>query len=850
MVDLVKLGNKISQNTVCIVNFIAKYIIRNLNDNTIFLEGGAGLEEVIDKNYYLKNNLSFTTDADIKITEVYNSANPSHERVHGPTVHTKLLNLHSMIPDDIWKRMFPFFTTIVEVVTSYETLYRQNLTYLKPTLADWNNAKTIFDKNKFKLTQRVAMNGITVVHFIYYEYKGLTIPIVEASDIISELKSEYRIDAPIRLLNPKYFKQKLEILIKPDSTYPKKIQATARLQALTENLTDVSNALGALPDSLLKEPLFKHVKPFINFPLNQSLIKDSILQQYLNSHRLIISANKLYKESLNCYSFKGDGPVNSCLLEKEMFGIESKNMDLVLNASGNADCDGKSPRNLITNINNAMNACNMSKHGIIDLIRCTYPSVYSKQVIEKYNIRDTFTIPNLVSTSYKATLGNSAFTTIDSSMVIFQFIISDNSAGNFIFMESASIFPNEYEVLLKNNLTYKILSKEYKLINFGNNILIQKLVLILIINGDDTAETHFNNNINNYNYFNGNHLVNAPVVGNINVSPLDRSPLYRSPLDRSIKVTNINTTTKSTPTFANLNTTTEFPPTVANMNTQVGENGNYQVGENGNYQVGENGNYTQGRGENNRDNINEIKDIVEIINEHKIGQNNLFILHDDLYSKMNRFKDKSEEESKGIKDLPKDLHDELNDLPNDPQSYRHLLIDIVPYYLNNTNGILLKTPINGYNYIDTDINLLIPNVIDTNGKTIIPKSYNNEFKDIMEFLDTYADENKIDSDIGSECYFNSKILSKLDMTITNKKDTISSSIDTLIKKFHESKPSSAIAVGGSMLGCLSFLNCNMIMCIFIVILSIVLVYLIFHLLIKKNKNHEFDKNMYCIYGMY
>ena len=124
----------------------------------------------------------------------------------------------------------------------------------------------------------------------------------------------------------------------------------------------------------------------------------------------------------------------------------------------------------------------------------------------------------------------------------------------------------------------------------------------------------------------------------------------------------------------------------------------------------------------------------------------------------------------------------------------------------------------------------------------------------MTFLDNYADadENKIDRDMGSICYFNSKILSKLDMSITNTNDEMASSLNRLMGKIPNSDLSNSMVsvVGGSMLGCLSFLNYNMMMCIFIVILSIVLIYLIFHLLIKKNRNHKFDRNMYCIYGMY
>jgi hypothetical protein len=133
---------------------------------------------------------------------------------------------------------------------------------------------------------------------------------------------------------------------------------------------------------------------------------------------------------------------------------------------------------------------------MINVIRFTNPSVYGEKFIEEYKRNDIIKIPTIFSTSYQPSPALLSFTSIASPMVIFYIRVSEFSMKNFICIESASKFPQEHEIIFLPGARFKIIRKSYRSIKIpGRNTasgVIQKLVVEMVIAGDNSAEISLN----------------------------------------------------------------------------------------------------------------------------------------------------------------------------------------------------------------------------------------------------------------------------------------------------------------------------------------------------------------------
>lgn len=140
--------------------------------------------------------------------------------------------------------------------------------------------------------------------------------------------------------------------------------------------------------------------------------------------------------------------------------------------------------------------CRESKHPlIVNLYRFTHISVFDNKLVCDFEVGDTFTVPTFLSTTFRPSPDIEQFIDFYSPMAIFNFFISCDFHTSFLNIQDTSHYNSEAEILLKPNLIFKVIAKNYRLlrnaVTYG-----QKLVLTLVILGDERAEKYAITHIN------------------------------------------------------------------------------------------------------------------------------------------------------------------------------------------------------------------------------------------------------------------------------------------------------------------------------------------------------------------
>lgn len=752
----IEIAKRIAEETSCLTKFIANTLLeKDHRDNGIYncayLYGDCGFDDIINKNYYIANNMNMALNMEIILLNLDN-------KLEEDLILDKLDKLLKYISNDLCYKMYPFLVTINNILDHYTDNAIIDISPFRPDLNTWNNISDYFGVDKYHLGNRTDENGRNI-HYIYIDYKGLAIPILECvGSIVFDFEIGYltKIE-PIRL-NPIYYynlyntfifseKNKInENIIKNYNILATEITKIEKYisDLIIENSKNPLEVVAIDKDNelinILSNPLFMYDKRlFIGRYIGTS---NDVSNYYVNKYTDIINEDNtknIYK-SINCYTFKGDRDINNSLLQKAMFGIEDLYNKNYQDDIGNPNCTGFSPKQILEYIHQCMDSkllelvkndsFSNNQDMIFTVTRYTYPSMYDNKVIESFKVGDILTIPTLVSTSYLLDGNPFTYTTYNSPMVIFHITISKYMCNNFIFIENVSNYKNEHEVLLREGLTYKIIDIHYERVSVTYNKVIQKLNIYLVIQGDAAAEQYLTNIIKTDKYWTN--------VDNFKITDLNRIPLDNEEhSDNKISGGNINKSVAIPYLYLN---------------------------------------------KNNKSTYKTLLDTVELNDSDKA---NTYFVFPDIPQVQKEYM------KTGVyKKIEPDL------------------LDLIPGYLRKNKGFRLKNKINGCEFVDPTIVNLIPslkNIIVSNSVV-----YDTTVIDLMTKLDNYLNNifytlSKNDQQkFISEYYFSSKIMEKYKLPIRSENK----------QKSNKSGPyKSAITVsGGSQLviGALLILCCILI----------------------------------------
>jgi hypothetical protein len=494
--------------------FLAKELLKKQNvalapgSDMLMLSGGGGFEEIVDKNVYLQNNIPYTSDADLLLGHIVNGGTGNIIR-SSVRVAACMRNMYNNIDDNIICKLYGILHVYQRIIAEQRTNQQNigNNLDLNPQIY-MKNILDIFRQSFFIGQRMSAMSGI-IVYYIAINFNGVPITLVESSEKVKELTIGMDVlQSYISLLSPHYYLKELTSL-ETDPTYTKK--------AKNQQRKDILIAQGQLDNA--NTVLFKKYRLCIDFDLQSTPITATPVSDYfIKKHAEIILSNtspspiqtaqhtvqyenkyyapNKFTKSLTGYSCGGNWIVNNMLIAHD---IITNNNGQALNKNF-ADiyypgympvpymCD--TPYNdyvSLTNLFAALaNAGADNKKYIFNTVRLANPCAYHTHFIDHYKSGDTLRVPAFLSTTHKITIGMQMFLKESSPLVIFVFRFSDMSTGKFVFMEKFSFYPNQYEVILKDGIEFKIIHKAYKNIRTNNNI-VQKLFFFLAPKDDTDA---------------------------------------------------------------------------------------------------------------------------------------------------------------------------------------------------------------------------------------------------------------------------------------------------------------------------------------------------------------------------
>jgi hypothetical protein len=464
------ISKQISINATSVMQFISKSLIAYYqSNNRIYLTGNCAMDEIMDKNYYIAYNMPFSNCVDVIIS--------GNDEQNDQIVLDSLNELIENIHEGYAVKMISILNALTVVLNAAEIKHNADINYLKPTINDYYESSELFHRNKFKIGQKISSQNGSKIYFIYLDYKGLSIPVLETTGYTRNIRSfEMLENNSLPLLNVDYVHDLF------------KHSAGQRLNILEKNIKRETERGNYNSDTVL----FKKNRIFLNLAYdgsNTTVNDENVINDCISFYDRIIKTDEKWVDAVKCYSKNGDRVINGCLLQQMMFN--ESDLGKKINV-GNDHCNNYTPNEILTQLklcaNKALN--DHSKNSFIcNVVRFTNPTIYGNLFIEHYNEGDLLTIPTLVSTSHFPDPNLLNFTSLFSPMVIFYIRFSNLSMDKLLFMESNSMFPHEKEVLFMNGIKFKIVRKRFRSIKFsGLSMPIQKLVIEMVIDGDNAAE--------------------------------------------------------------------------------------------------------------------------------------------------------------------------------------------------------------------------------------------------------------------------------------------------------------------------------------------------------------------------
>jgi hypothetical protein len=443
--------------------------------------GGTAFELLIDNNIYLTdpNFSKGTNDLDLgyytKDNNAVNDKNLVNDKLN-EFVKNKIKNIES------WKISI-LLTIVLKIVINVEQIHNIDLNIFKPVLDEIDNDVILQPPDYgFDVIERQSViHPFLSVYTIVYNFRGLRIKLAETSESIYKNNGTnlIKLVGSLWTLSPSELIKDLYKLLNDPKLFKKHKKYTDRLNILIKNYNDTSPNL----------PIIAYTTPtVINFDIVKNNIITPTIQHNLVESRLYIENNQKLRDYLNCYSYHGDRYINNYLLQKEIFN--ESNIDI----SKEIITNNKNP--LCIKYNEPVETiCNTLSKYINDRIfilpheefvtwRITKPSLYKNECINNFKINDRITFSTFISTSYDELDNNKKmFGTIYSPLVLFKFIIKPTIENyrKFLFIESASSFPNESEVIFVPDSEFIIVDKKFITVKINNSYM-QKLLFTLELN--------------------------------------------------------------------------------------------------------------------------------------------------------------------------------------------------------------------------------------------------------------------------------------------------------------------------------------------------------------------------------
>jgi hypothetical protein len=466
------IGLEIAEKCAGLCKFVGMTILgtegyyRNLSTPKVMLGYNSLFDELANKNDIVKLGIPF----DSRLTTILCATSKFDQNGYedGGMINIKYVNeclnvLLNSIPKDIYTKMYSLFITINQVLVAHT----DNKTYAalnrhKMTMSKWMQAKDIFAKKSFEIYYPNEGRTYACICLNYYGFKIPIISIPINKNYFYTIDGGYFHLGYLTCPHPSWYISKiLNGRESPDD-------ANLRSQIITDDLPTWQN-----------EPYYL---VFGRNSSNQLNNDPAILQFYLDNS----NCSPAEGNCITCYTDEGYIDVNNYLLMKYVF---QQTVNITINSH---NLSVEHITNTISKrmaFNDFRPPDNKQYNYAFSTIRSTNPSSYGQIAIEAYDVGKILKFSTFVSTSYNPK--NENFTTPFSPLVIFRFYMSLESQKNFLFIENYSQYPEEYEILIKNDTSFRIVNKMYKTIS-NDEWIAQKLIIELVALGDLSAMEYYN----------------------------------------------------------------------------------------------------------------------------------------------------------------------------------------------------------------------------------------------------------------------------------------------------------------------------------------------------------------------
>ena len=477
------LGNYISAQCISTIRPTAITLLKSQSIDAkyyAFMAGGLAFEEIIDKNKML-DVLPFSNDVDLIISGSTNDT-IGYDDKQDDIVYSVLENFIANATKNsraLLVNGFAMLCSINKLLIESEHKFNVNLDYYKPKLNEWSSVVDLFSEDKFTIHDRSSITSPGVrVYSLILDYKGISIQIMEVSNKIVNVPSEYTSNSYMKLLNYKWVYYLIHGLItKPD--YIKKDKAKARFEVLIDNKPWANKRVEAFHPDNGKGVHFDFTDPTKTVMCRN---EESMINEYAEDQASVIKHKKETVESLRCYMGSQYIDINSYLLQKNIFD-NMYDREITYNHNGESHKISDVVKYML-DAYSAVDSINNNKSMAFCTIRFTNPIMIGDRLVEKYRKNDIISFTSFISTAHTFFKGQSQFTSINSPLVVFRFFMSNESKGKFIFLKN--VYPSDdkdYEVLIRCDTPFLILNKSYVTIKL-DDVYTQKLLIDLVIVGD------------------------------------------------------------------------------------------------------------------------------------------------------------------------------------------------------------------------------------------------------------------------------------------------------------------------------------------------------------------------------
>lgn len=495
--ELKLIGKLVSRECFGLFNELIITFFENSLD--ILLVSDTGMEYIMDKNYYIANNIPFSNVVSIRARATAYDKNAAPEITDHKRVNQVLGEVKSFLCYKPYAKKFVHVLLSVNKIIYDRELANPTLDYTqyKPTFMDYTRVEKIITADNFRIIRQTNTDSIC----LSLNFKGILIPVLYTTTTVQNIRNKDLLEhGEFRSLKPEFFIRELELRIKTAKGTEYKRLLETKLACLRHNIqitkeNKQSSTLyihNTVQFDLQDSNSLRNTQDTIN--MYKEVVKtalDDLELEYDNNNE-----DGPYFGAINCYTRNGDGPLNSALLIKRVLGSNTEYKEL-MNRTFNAKnhyCQNFTVSELEKNLNTIYGKISEIKaetKDMLNLVRFTSLSMMGDHMTNIYNVGNEFHTQTFLSTTYTYDTWAQNFLQPYTPFVLFFITVSGNNCGKFMMIDDYSSFDQECEVLVQAGTKFKITNKRYENVQMEDHI-IQKLVLYLVCSDDQDAENYQN----------------------------------------------------------------------------------------------------------------------------------------------------------------------------------------------------------------------------------------------------------------------------------------------------------------------------------------------------------------------